>query len=76
MYQETSPHVATGWQHLYDAAMAESNHEVRQQLIKQAEHAIGDRYHSAGRTLGNDKIREMAEAVWNLLQLRRGNNSV
>jgi hypothetical protein len=56
--------------------MAESNHEVRQQLIKQAEHAIGDRYHGAGRTLGDDEIREMAEAVWNLLQLRRGNNSV
>ena len=75
MFQETT-HVAAGWQQLYYAAIVESNHEKCQQLIKQTERAIGARYHGACRSLGDDEIREMAEAVWNLLQLRRENNTV
>ena len=76
MHQETPPYVATGWQRLYSAALSESDHEKRQRLITQAETAIGDRYHRAGRALDDDELREMAEAVWNLLQLRREKNTV
>jgi hypothetical protein len=76
MYQETPPYVATAWQHLYSATLSESDHEQRQRLIRQTENAIGDRYHSVGRALDDEEIREMAEAVWNLLQLRRENNTV
>jgi hypothetical protein len=79
MYQETSPLVATGWQQLYYAALSESDHEKRQRLIRQTENAIGDRYHSVGRSVGpaldDEEIREMAEAVWNLLYLQVETNT-
>jgi len=70
MYQETPPHVATEWQHLYAEALSEPDHEKRERLIRQTERAIGDRYHAAGRHLGDDEIRQMAAAVWNLLELQ------
>jgi hypothetical protein len=76
MYQETSTYIATEWQHLYSATLSESDHERRQRLIRQTEKAINDRYHSAGRALDEDELRKMAGAVWNLLQLRRKNNTV
>jgi hypothetical protein len=76
MYQETPTYVATEWQHLYSATLSESDHEKRHRLIRQTEKAIGDRYHSAGRALDEGELREMAEAVWHLLQLRRENNTV
>ena len=76
MYQETSTYVATEWQHLYSATLSESDHERRQRLIRQTEKAINDRYRSAGRALDEDELREIAGAVWNLLQLRRENVTV
>ena len=76
MYQETSTYVATEWQHMYSATLSESDHERRQRLIRQTEKAINDRYRSAGHALDEDELREMAGAVWNLLQLRRENNTV
>jgi hypothetical protein len=76
MYQETSTYVATEWQQLYSATLSESDHERRQRLIRQTEKAINDRYRSAGRALDEDELHEMAGAVWNLLQLRRENNTV
>ncbi len=76
MYQETSPQVATGWQHLYSAALLESDPTKRRLLIGQTQQAIGDRYHNAGRALDSDELRQMADAVWNLLQLQRENNRV
>jgi len=72
MDHKTPPPVATGWQHLYSVALSESDHEKRHRLIRQTEKAIGDRYYGAGRTLADDEVRRMAEAVWTLLQLRRG----
>jgi len=75
MYPETSPLVATGWQQLYYAALSESDHERRQRLIRQTENAIADRYHSVGRALDDEEIREMAEAVWNLLYLQVETNT-
>jgi CRISPR/Cas system-associated protein Cas5 (RAMP superfamily) len=71
MYQQTSPHVAAEWQHLYFAALTESNHETQHRLIKQTEQAMGDRYHAARGSLDDEELRDMAEAVWNLLRLRR-----
>jgi len=71
MYQQTPRYVATEWQHLYAAALSEPDHGKRSRLIRQTEQAIGNRYHDAGRTLDDEELRQMAEAVWNLLQLRR-----
>jgi hypothetical protein len=76
MYQETSTYVATEWQHLYSATLSESDHEKRRRLISQTEQAINDRYRSADRALDEDELREMAGAVWYLMQLRRENNTV
>jgi len=76
MDHKTPPPVATEWQRLYSVALSEPDHEKRHRLIRQTEKAIGDRYSGAGRTLGDDETRQMAEAVWTLLQLRRGIISV
>jgi len=34
MYQETPPHVATEWQHLYAEALSEPDHEKRERLSR------------------------------------------
>ena len=76
MYQQTPPHGATGWQHLYSAMLSESDREKRRRLIKQTERAMTDRYYAARGSLDDKELRDMAEAVWQLVQLRNESKTV
>jgi hypothetical protein len=76
MYQQTPPPRATEWQHLYSAMLSESDDQKRHRLIKQTEKAMADRYCAARGSLDDEELRDMAEAVWYLVQLRRESKAV